>query len=87
VNLVRGHPKPPASPWKVERSGFVLAATRIERQSSTQTRAVLVLGRPRPEISREERGSLTLTLAVRAPDGDPDVVCGLDNLRLSSTLQ
>jgi hypothetical protein len=84
VNLVQGHPKPPASPWKVERSGFVLAATRIERQSSTQTRTVLVLGRPRPEISREESGFLTLTLTVRARDGDPDVVCGLDILRIAT---
>jgi hypothetical protein len=84
VNLVRGHPKLPASPWKVERSGFMLAATRIERQSSTQTRAVLVLGRPRPEISREESGFLTLTLTVRAPDGDPDVVCGLEILRIAT---
>jgi hypothetical protein len=84
VNLVQGHPKPPASPWKVERSGFMLAATRVERQTSTETRAVLVLGRPRPEISREESGFLTLTLTVRAPDGDPDVVCGLDILRIAT---
>jgi hypothetical protein len=84
VNLVRGQPKPPASPWKVERSGFMLTATRVEQQSSTQTRAVLVLGRPRPETSREEQHSLTLILTVRAPDGDPDVVCGLDIFRIAT---
>jgi hypothetical protein len=84
VNLVRGQPKPPASPWKVERSGFMLTATRVVRQTSTQTRTVLLLGRPRPKISREGWSSLALTLTVRAPDGDPDVVCGLGNLRIAT---